>query len=383
MAKQTNVTVLTDENGVQREYNEVKRRADVGERIKIVDWIPSAHLVAADVRKGEVLTVKSVKEDRVQAVQERYIAASPIPAEYVVLEPTSTVIVDGVRYREEKRKARVGERVLIVNPSTTDGKYDKGDVLTIVRYGLVGLPVSNVGRTVLEKEYVVLTPVAEPSAPITITIPAIHVTVASMDDAVQAVADAVKAEISKLAVAHPKSKSAQELRDEIVERAKADVAELTAIGTDEDVLLEGSANVRGDFYRVDFVVNRDKRTVVALVRPTNGYRTFTKGGVTLFKGIAKCAPGDVFNSHIGRAIALRRALGLEVPTEYTSAPQPTEIRIGDVVESKLTGKTFVTGNRAPHRDDEGYGIGYKTTCGKWFGVNQVKVIDDSREEVSA
>lgn len=310
-----NVTILTDENGVQREYTEVRRKANVGERVKVVLSDRGMRPRVGDV----VGVVRSVDDDLVEGnVTSSYMCSD----NYVVLEPTSTVIIDGVRYREEKRKARVGERILIVNGDGHTPSYRNGTVLTVTRvYGDAGVFAdapdgNNVG--VFATEYVVLAPiiypVTKPSAQISITV---NVTVASMDDAVQAVADAVKAEISKLAVAHPKSKSAQELRDEIVERAKADVAELTAIGTDADVLLEGSANVRGDFYRVDFVVNRDKRTVIALVRPANGYRTFTKGGVTLFKGIAKCTPGDVFNSHIGRAIALRRALELPVPREYT------------------------------------------------------------------
>ncbi|MCA0117385.1 hypothetical protein LCD32_00040, partial [Bacillus sp. RSS_NA_20] len=49
------------------------------------------------------------------------------------------------------------------------------------------------------------------------------------------------------------------------------------------------------------------------------------------RGISKCAPNDCFNAHIGKAIALRRALGLEVPSEYLNVPQPTDVRVGDVV----------------------------------------------------
>ncbi|WNF07456.1 hypothetical protein [Brevibacillus borstelensis] len=298
MTKQANVTVLTDENGMQREYVEVKRKARVGERILIIDAKPNDSYHG--YKNGDVFV------------------------------------------------------------TTTDsyaGGVDSGDL----RFW--------------HSEYTVLTPIDAPTASAQQTVINVNLTVTVQPgtDVAQAVADAVKAEISKLAVAHPKSKSAQELRDEIVERAKADVAELTAIGTDEDVLLEGSANVRGDFYRVDFVVNRDKRTVVALVRPTNGYRTFTKGGVTLFKGIAKCSPDDVFNAHIGRAIALRRALGLEVPTEYTNAPKPTEVREGDVVKYDGRTRTVVRGDVTPGKTCE---IGSVTAT---YG----KVIDDSREEVSA
>ncbi|MBL3729313.1 hypothetical protein JIN86_06825 [Lysinibacillus sp. HST-98] len=41
-------------------------------------------------------------------------------------------------------------------------------------------------------------------------------------------------------------------------------------------------------------------------------------------GISKCNPSDVFNEHIGKAIALGRALGLDV-SEFEQAVQPIEI----------------------------------------------------------
>src|SRR5699024_11680223 len=60
----------------------------------------------------------------------------------------------------------------------------------------------------------------------------------------------------------------------------------------------------------------------------------------LFKrGIAKCDPSDCFNVHIGKAIALRRALEVEVPDEYLNTPQPTEVRVGDIVRHR-SGKKF-------------------------------------------
>lgn len=350
-----NVTILTDENGVQREYTEVRRKANVGERVKVVLSDRGMRPRVGDV----VGVVRSVDDDLVEGnVTSSYMCSD----NYVVLEPTSTVIIDGVRYREEKRKARVGERILIVNGDGHTPSYRNGTVLTVTRvYGDAGVFAdapdgNNVG--VFATEYVVLAPiiypVTKPSAQISITV---NVTVASMDDAVQAVADAVKAEISKLAVAHPKSKSAQELRDEIVERAKRDVEYYASI--------YGYSQAG---YYVDFVVNREKRTIVALIRDPLTDEVFARG-------IAKCAPGDVFNSHIGRAIALRRALGLEVPAEYLNAPQPTEVRVGDVVKYDGRTRTVVRGGVTPGKTCE---IGSVTAT---YG----KVIDDSRDqtEVSA
>ncbi|MGM0967008.1 MAG: hypothetical protein ACQEWR_00400 [Bacillota bacterium] len=105
-------------------------------------------------------------------------------------------------------------------------------------------------------------------------------------------------------------KSDQQKRDEVVEQAKEDVEYL----------------VRRCFTaRTEFIVNTEKRTVVSI------RKAFGNGRV-ISKGIAKCAPNDCFNVHIGKAIALRRALGLEVPAEYLNVPQPTEVRDGDYVE---------------------------------------------------
>ena len=151
----------------------------------------------------------------------------------------------------------------------------------------------------------------------------------------------------------------QKTRDDIIEMAKRDVAELRM-------------SARQNLLRARFVVNREKRTVVCLLE------RFDLGYIKS-RGIAKCHPDDCFNAHIGRAIALRRALGLEVPEAYLNAPQPTEVRVGDVVKSKI--------NENPK---------YKIcgVCGDYVDVIEVSfeipylnrpknifyVVDDSRED---
>ncbi|OAZ62901.1 hypothetical protein SRCM100169_02124 [Bacillus siamensis] len=126
-------------------------------------------------------------------------------------------------------------------------------------------------------------------------------------------------------------KSAQALRDEIVEQAKADVEKLIEDAGSICPVYYGNYTMRECTNRVEFVVNREKRTVVALVfGKSQRVRSELRE-----KGIAKAAPNDCFNAHIGKAIALRRALGLAVPDEYLNAPQPTEVRVGDVIEVTL------------------------------------------------
>ena len=130
-------------------------------------------------------------------------------------------------------------------------------------------------------------------------------------------------------------------------------------------------NTFGTVTKAEFVVNKEKRTVVCLLR---GART----PVLYSKGIAKCAPHECFNVHIGKAIALRRALGLEIPDEYLNAPQPEKAEVGDIINfgigpAKLTERhqicdNFGFGKAFNHDRDDG-----------WIGENQFKIIDDSRE----
>lgn len=120
---------------------------------------------------------------------------------------------------------------------------------------------------------------------------------------------------------------------------------------------------------VEFVVDRDKRTVVALIRWITTKNVWARG-------IAKCAPGECFNVHIGRAIALRRALGLEVPAEYTQCPPPSEPRNYDRVQFEGVVYTLT-----PTEDIEGtHGTeeAQVTSPAGRFGL----IIDDSREEVA-
>ncbi|MGO0713338.1 hypothetical protein P5408_011000 [Bacillus subtilis] len=149
-------------------------------------------------------------------------------------------------------------------------------------------------------------------------------------------------------------KSAQARRDEIVEQAKADVSDLSKrdIGHDHE-----------------FIINTEKRTVVDL-RKLRGCTNIVR------RGIAKCAPDDCFNVHIGKAIALRRALGLAVPDEYLNAPQPTEVRVGDFIsDDSGVHKALVIEDDSWPPFSGGAAIYLKDA--RKYGY---KIIDDSREE---
>jgi hypothetical protein len=150
----------------------------------------------------------------------------------------------------------------------------------------------------------------------------------------------------------PVSKSPQDIRDEIIEKAKRDVAELGR-----------ELNPWGSF-RFTFEINTEKRVVVALKRRR-------ASGMVHGRGIAKCDPSDCFNAHIGKAIALRRALGLEVPAEYLNAPQPTEVRDGDIVRW-VPEYSFRVGESHIICVENGSRFGKKD-------LEYAKIVDDSRE----
>jgi hypothetical protein len=170
--------------------------------------------------------------------------------------------------------------------------------------------------------------------------------------------------------------NAQARRDEIVEQAKQDIKKIDRVGrsylTPGDT---GNYTYRHRVFYVEFVVNRKKRTVVALVRDA-------RTGEVRERGKAKCHPNDCFNVHIGKAIALRRALGLDVPDEYLNAPQPTEVRVGDIVKSKRTGRVCKVNRFCEDeiRDTTWGRPFYIDGVGSWLGTEQVNIIDDSRDD---
>ncbi|MBG9882740.1 MULTISPECIES: hypothetical protein [Bacillus subtilis group] len=155
-------------------------------------------------------------------------------------------------------------------------------------------------------------------------------------------------------------KTAQERRDEIVEQAKADVERLR------------TNNRLWRTFDITFDINRESRTVEAVAKKLNSR--------TAFYGTAICAPDDCFNIHIGEAIALHRALGLEVPDEYLNAPQPTEVRVGDVVEC---GSLKDVRHVKVVADGEYIGTGLDKAAISSITVKHrlIRIIDDSRTEV--
>ncbi|ATO51011.1 hypothetical protein P4V86_15380 [Brevibacillus laterosporus] len=413
-----NVTILTDGNGVKREYREVKREGNVGELVK-ADKKSSPFFQKGDIGKfvGGYHNVDFSGQGNVKVGEHDLYRVSS----YVVLEPTDIIHVDGVRYREEKREAKAGERILIVAAESADRMYDNGSVRTVkeIPEQFNCVIVNEHSRIIYHREYVVITPLDEPATNnITVNL-TVNVTSSSPTEILKAIVDSVQAELAKFVgapnneetrdkitevltnksrdgIVEQASKGAvsgalQKIRDNTVERAKADLVELRSDMSD---VLNPALRGRADIYLLkghlgltaDFIVNKEKRTVACLLR----------GGVpperVFARGTAKCSPDDCFNVHIGKAIALRRALGLDVPTDYLNAPHPTEPRVGDVVKAidgihggisglvESVGDTsFINGaNGLVFRNTEYEKLKGYSRC--WTYLKNVKIIDDSNPQ---
>lgn len=279
-------------------------------------------------------------------------------------------------FRTVKRKANVGERILITKDVPKACPYKKGDIFEVTNTfysnivsvkGLHNMPV-------YYADYEVIIETKSEGENEMTTQKLTDYSYEELLDAIKAKAQAeVAFSLGTLAVRTP-----QEIRDEIIEQAKRDVAELVARGKNDSLIggTEGNKTYRENFYEPIFVINKDKRTVVTLIKGVG--RNGVLFGVR-HRGIAKCAPTDCFNSAIGKAISLRRALGLEVPAEYLNVPQPTEVRVGDVIELYRYDKSFCGIFSVTNIESEG-----------WFNLDDGsttpfrekdgdRIIDDSRE----
>ncbi|MFC7799228.1 hypothetical protein ACFTRE_14445 [Bacillus subtilis] len=136
-----NIHVLADETlgGIKREYVEVDRKAEVGEKIVIVEKADCEE----GYKNGDIFTV-----DRDYHSEEDYVesdaAASDMNCsgliyheEYRVLEPTDIVRIGGQRYELTDRKAEVGEKVVVVDDEDSSeefGSFRIGEVGTVESY---------------------------------------------------------------------------------------------------------------------------------------------------------------------------------------------------------------------------------------------------------
>ncbi|KIN51249.1 hypothetical protein B4073_1773 [Bacillus subtilis] len=158
-----NIHVLADETlgGIKREYIEVDRKAEVGERIIIVKAD-----CQSEYRNGDMAFVsRFVKDDSrlgyyVESILANGQSIALYDREYRVLKPTDIVHIDGQRYEMADRKAKVGEKVITI---TKCDIYCKGEIGTVgyqspPRYIYVRFETRAVAWRVPHEDYRVLVP---------------------------------------------------------------------------------------------------------------------------------------------------------------------------------------------------------------------------------
>lgn len=127
-------------------------------------------------------------------------------------------------------------------------------------------------------------------------------------------------DVKKKAAENPQT--ANQLRAEVIADAKSFVKEHTDKKGRVCIAVPDSRPGYSDWgvSEIRFEVNAEKRTVVALA--IGGF-----SGKVREKAIAKCAPDDIFNADIGKAIAVGRLFGLDVE-RFVNAPKPDKLVVG-------------------------------------------------------
>src|SRR5690554_222502 len=182
----------------------------------------------------------------------------------------------------------------------------------------------------------------------------------------------------RLSVKEVEPVSANQKRKAIIDEAKAFVEKVTEhIGRHHSREIKGYGRLNdvGNEWILCpyFEVKSEKREVTVVLK------TRTHGKLQS-KGIAKCAPDDVFNADIGKAIALGRALGLDV-TRFEQAVQPTELVIGMVVEDIDDDFPIAHGKVAEIEPKDCQGQrGYRTDKGFYAYLTHAKILDDTEAQ---
>ncbi|MFJ7665364.1 hypothetical protein ACIQXW_23680 [Lysinibacillus sp. NPDC097162] len=329
----------------------------VGDKVKFLDvgriYLGYKHWSDRDI--SEIIEIDSVGDlivkSKKQIGRSQYVCGS----EFKYIEKVAVQV----------SKFKVGDKVVVTNDNF---EHKKGDIRIIDRigsasgtfdYGFEG------GGYIKECNIEIISQKPTKNQRIT----ALEQTVANLQAEVEALKAtqkiAVKAptmtvkadvDVAKIAESLAKAiekhmpKSPNEQRKAIIDDANAFVEDVFA-EVDQQM---GWRTTKIPLYKekgrlhVNFHVNEKKRTVTAVAYFGNLYPGDKE---VVGKAIAKCAPDDVFNADIGKAIALGRALGLDV-SKFEKAVQPSEVVVGMHVRTRyMSGgyndncPTFVTGVR--------------------------------------
>ena len=232
------------------------------------------------------------------------------------------------QYRTEKRKARKGERILITYAGPINEQdYAEGDVFTVTETDVISRGDVHVSGLETYIDYYEYEVIVEKTATTTLE---------TRVTELEAEVEALKAQ---LAVSEPKpkqvvaKKTPNQRRADVIERARAFVADLEGRAISDTSNRDGNTLFNHRTTRLTFHVNAEKGVVTALAHGKHGGELFDKA-------FARCAPGDVFNADIGKAIAAGRLYGVEVPADFLDAPKPTEFAKGQFVYGTIPQRKY-------------------------------------------
>lgn len=176
----------------------------------------------------------------------------------------------------------------------------------------------------------------------------------------------------KMAAENPKT--ANQLRAEVISDAKSFVNRHTDKKGRTCIAVPDSRPGYSEWFVSDirFEVNAEKRTVVALA--IGGF-----SGKVREKAIAKCAPDDVFNADIGKAIAVGRLFGLDVE-RFVNAPKPTEVVVGQRVNTKVGGRNVEVRRITSDGILTEYYMGMRPDGLTWSFAYHANIIDDTEAQ---
>ena len=150
--------------------------------------------------------------------------------------------------------------------------------------------------------------------------------------------------------------TANHQRAGLIQRAKEFVEEHQRdLPGDTECRDYGNNVCRSKCYDTEFFVKDNKVTAVVQVifmgsrKPNPHFDRLV--------GRAICSTGDVFNEWIGKAIALAKALGIDIPQEFLDAVQPDTLAVGQNIKGTSRG----TGTLTSIEEGRGY-IDGDTSC---------------------
>lgn len=253
----------------------------------------------------------------------------------------STVDEPETKLNTVKRHAEIGERFIVTKPDCTFGDYEKGDVFTALEHFGDGV----VAKELREK-------LGESDEP--------YIRHSEYEVIIE---DEVP--LQDVPTKEPVPiKSPNQQRKELNQQAREFV---------ENHLNAEGLVINHDYYEnptISFFRKGNKTTCV--ITPQNTM-------LDRFVGRSFCSKGDVFNEWIGKAIALARALEIDIPQEFIDAVQPTEYVKGQVIRYHH----FTHPQKGKTREIESVGIDkLDFVCGSFYpfvGVSTVKpkIIDDT------